>query len=61
MQANKVQKHRVRMTVAGQNVEYPENVDTPTAEGTTTKVTLNITLPTQDPKFTTLDIKNMYL
>ena len=58
---NKENKYRVRMTVAGQNVKYPENVDTPTAEGTTTKVVINSRLSTQDAKLMTFDIKNMYL
>ena len=33
----------------------------PTAEGTTRKININSTLSTQDAKFMTLDIKNMYL
>ena len=49
------------MTVAGQNVEYPDDVSTPTAKGTTTKLLINSALSTEDAKFMTLDIKNMYL
>ena len=61
MKPNKASKHRVRMTVASQNVEYPDNVSTPTVKSTTTKVLINSSLSTKDARFTTLDIKNIYL
>ena len=49
------------MTIADQNVEYPGDAGTSTAEGTTTKVPINSTLSTQYAKFMTIDIKNIYL
>ena len=58
---HKEQKHHVKMIVANQNVDYPDDVGTPTAKMITAKISLNSTLSTPNEKVTTFGIKKMYL
>ena len=57
----KTETHRTRMTVGGDRINYPGDVDTKTADITTTKILLNCVVSTPNAKFMTLDVKNFYL
>ena len=43
----KEDQHRVRLTIAGQHIEYAEDVGTPTADMTTSKILFNSVLSTK--------------
>ncbi len=57
---NKDEKHRVRVTVGGDKLDYPGITTTQCASLTTTKCLLNSTLSTPNAKFMVLDVKNFY-
>ena len=57
----KEEKHRVRLTVGGNLVEYPGNVSTDTTDITTAKILFNSILSTPKARFLGIDIKNFYL
>jgi hypothetical protein len=58
---NKAIKERIRFTVRGDQVEYPDDVSTKTAALTTVKILLNSVLSTPGAEFMTGDIENFYL
>jgi hypothetical protein len=58
---NKTAKHRVRLTVGGDRLDYSGDTVTSTADITTFKILINSTLSTKDTKMMMLDIKNYYL
>ena len=58
---NKAEKHRTRLTVGGDRINYPEDCGTATADLLTVKLLLNSVISTRNAKFMTLDIKNFYL
>ena len=58
---NKEEKHRVRITVGGNMIEYKYIVSTPTADLTTAKALLQSVISTHGARFHTLDIKIFYL
>jgi hypothetical protein len=58
---NKNEKHRVRLTVGGDILDYSRDTATSTADITTFKILINSTLSTQEAKMMTIDITNYYL
>ena len=57
----KAEKHRTRLTVGGDRINYPDDCGTPTSDLLTVKLLLNGVISTPGAKFMTLDIKNFYL
>jgi hypothetical protein len=57
----KKEKERVRLTVGGDILGYSGDVATSTADITTFKIIINITLSTKDAAMMMMDIKNYYL
>ena len=57
----KTEKHRSRLTVGGDRINYPFDVSTPTSDLTTIKLLWNSVLSTPGAKFFGLDVANFYL
>ena len=57
----KTEKHRSRLTVGGDRINYPFDVSTPTSNLTTIKLLWNSVLSTPGAKFFGLDVANFYL
>ena len=60
LQPHKKVKHRVRVTVGREKLEYTGNASTQTASLTTKKYLLKSTLSTDGAKFMTADIEDYY-
>jgi hypothetical protein len=58
---HKKEKERVRLTVGGDRLDYSGDVETSTADITTFKVLINITLSTADTAMMMMDINKYYL
>jgi hypothetical protein len=58
---NKNEKHRVRLTVGGDILDYSGDTATSTADITMFKILINSTLSTQEAKMMMMDIKTYYL
>jgi hypothetical protein len=58
---NKNEKHRVRLTLGGDRLDYSGDTATSTADFTTFKILINSTLSTQEAKMMMTDIKHYYL
>jgi hypothetical protein len=58
---HKQEKERVRLTVVGDKLDYSGDVATSTADITTFKIIINITLSTEDAAMMMMYIKNYYL
>jgi hypothetical protein len=58
---HKKEKERVRITVGDDRLDYSGHVATSTADITTFKILINITLSTKDAEMMMMDIKNYYL
>jgi hypothetical protein len=58
---HKTDKKRVRLTVGSDRLDYSGDVVTSTADITTFKILINITLSTEDAAMMMMDIKNYYL
>jgi hypothetical protein len=58
---HKKEKERVWLTVGGDRLDYSGDVATSTADITTFKILINITLSTEDAAMMMMDIKNYYL
>jgi len=58
---NKEQTKHIRFTVGGNQIDYPGNVSTKTAQLTTAKIILNSIISTKDAKFLFIDIKDFFL
>jgi hypothetical protein len=58
---HKEEKERTRLTVGGNQIEYPEDKSTRTAGFTTAKILINSVISTLGAKFLVIDIKNVYL
>jgi hypothetical protein len=58
---HKAETKRVRLTVGGNLVHYPEKVSTPTADLSTVKLLLNSIISTPGARFATFDLKDFYL
>ena len=57
----KAEKHRTRLTVGGNRINYPDNCVTPTSDLLTVKLLLNSIISNPDAKFMMLDIKHFHL
>jgi hypothetical protein len=53
--------HRIRATLGGNLIHYPEDVGTPTANLLLIKIFLNSVISTDGAKFATADLSNFYL
>jgi hypothetical protein len=58
---HKEEKERIRLTVGGDQIEYPGDKSTRTAGLTTAKFFINSVISTFGAKFLVIDIKNFYL
>jgi hypothetical protein len=58
---HKEEKERTRLTVGGDQIEYPGDKSTRTAGLTTAKILINSVISTLGAKFLVVDIKNFYL
>jgi hypothetical protein len=58
---HKEEKERTRLTVGGDQIEYPGDKSTRTAGLTTAKILINSVISTPNAKFLVIDIKNFYL
>jgi hypothetical protein len=58
---HKEEKERTRLTVGGDQIEYPGNKSTRTAGLTTAKILINSVISTLGAKFLVIDINNFYL
>jgi Reverse transcriptase (RNA-dependent DNA polymerase) len=58
---NKANPIRVRVTVGGDRIDYPEEVSTKTSDLATVKLLLNSTISTDNANWMSLDIKDFYL
>ena len=57
----KAETHRSRLVVGGDQIEYPDEVYTPTTDMAATKILLNSIISTKYAKAMGVDIKNYYL
>jgi hypothetical protein len=58
---HKEEKERTRLTVGGDQIEYPGDKSTRTTGLTTAKILINSVISTLGAKFLVIDIKNFYL
>jgi hypothetical protein len=58
---HKEEKERTRLTVGGDQIEYPGDKSTRTAGLTTAKIIINSVISTLGAKFLVIDIKNFYV
>jgi hypothetical protein len=58
---HKEEKERTRLTVGGDQIEYPGDKSTRAAGLTTAKILINSVISTPGAKFLVIDIKNFYL
>jgi hypothetical protein len=58
---HKEKRERTRLTVGGNQIEYPGDKSTRTAGLTTAKILINSVISTQGAKFLVIDIQNFYL
>jgi hypothetical protein len=58
---HKEEKERTRLTVGGDQIEYPGGKSTRTAGLTTAKILINSVISTLGSKFLVIDINNFYL
>jgi hypothetical protein len=58
---HKEDKERTRLTVGGDQIEYPGDKSTRTSGLTTAKILINSVISTLGAKFLVIDIKNFYL
>ena len=61
LRPHKVEKHRVRLTIGGNLLDYDGDASTPTTDLTTTKVFINSVISTNKARLATTDIENFYL
>jgi hypothetical protein len=61
LKPNKTEKHWVRLTVGGDILDYSGGTATSTADITTFKILINITLSTTEAKMMMMDIKKLLL
>jgi hypothetical protein len=57
----KKETHRTRFVVGGNKINYPGEMETPTAEMMVTKLLFNSVISTHGARFMTMDIANFYL
>ena len=61
LRPNKTEKERTRLTMGGDQINYPEDCGTPTADMTLFKIMVNSIISTPNAKCLMLDIKDFYL
>jgi hypothetical protein len=61
LRPEKANPRRVRWTVGGDRIDYPDDVSTKTADLTTAKLLINSTLSTPNARYMTADLKDFYL
>jgi hypothetical protein len=61
MRPEKANPRRVRWTVGGDRIDYPDDVSTKTADLTTAKLLINSTISTPNARYMTADLKDFYL
>ena len=61
MRPEKENPRRVRWTVGGDRIDYPDDVSTKTADLTTAKLLINSTVSTPNARYMTIDLKDFYL
>ncbi len=61
LRPEKANPRRVRWTVGGDCIEYPDDVSTKTADLTTAKLLINSTISTPNARYMTADLKDFYL
>jgi hypothetical protein len=61
IKTHKEETERTRLTVGGDQIEYPGDKSTRTAGLTTAKMLFNSTISTPGARFLVIDIKNFYL
>eukprot|EP00804_Cyclotella_cryptica_P013796 CCRYP_020503-RA/>CCRYP_020503-RA protein AED:0.12 eAED:0.12 QI:0/-1/0/1/-1/1/1/0/199 len=57
----KADPHCIRLTVGGNQINFPGDCGTPTADMITVKILLNSVISARNAKFMTIDIKDFYL
>jgi hypothetical protein len=57
----KAEPNQMQFAVGGERINYPEEVDTPTAEMLVAKMLFNSVISTKGARFMTMDISNFYL
>jgi hypothetical protein len=58
---HKTEKKRVRLTIGGNLIHYPDKVGTPSADLSTVEILLNSVISTPNNRFATFDLKYVYL
>jgi hypothetical protein len=58
---HKEETERTRLTIGGDQIEYPGDKSTRTASLTTSKILINSVISTMGAKFLVIDITNFYL
>jgi hypothetical protein len=58
---HKAEREGTRLTVGGDQIEYPGDKSTRTAGLTTAKILINIVISTKGARFLVVDLKNIYL
>jgi hypothetical protein len=58
---HKEEKERTRLTIGGDQIEYPGDKSTRTAGLTTAKILINSAISTPNANFLVIDINNFYL
>jgi hypothetical protein len=58
---NKMETHRVRLTVGVSMIQYPVDVSTRSADLTTSKCLWNSTISTEGAKYWCMDVNNFYI
>jgi hypothetical protein len=58
---HKEERERTRLTVGGDQIEYPGDKSTRTTGLTTAKILINSVISSADAQFMVIDIKNFYL
>ena len=61
LRPEKANPRRVRWTVGGDRIDYPDDVSTKTADLTTAKLLINSTISTPNARYMTADLKDFYL
>ena len=61
VQPEKANPRRVRWTVVGDRIEYPDNVSTKTADLTTAKLLINSTISTPNVRYMNANLKDFFL
>ena len=61
IRTQKKEPHRIRATLGGNLINYPDNVGTLTADLLLIKIFINSTISTDRAKFATADLSNFYL